>query len=61
MLSFRWAVFGGIENTRKPPEDESVDLENVILALYGRDFVSKDRNALDLYDDLRALAAVLWP
>jgi hypothetical protein len=58
-LSLRWAVFGGIENTRAL-ENDGVDLENVILALHGRDFISKDRKARDLYEDLHAISMVLW-
>ncbi len=60
MLSFRRAVVGGIENTRQL-ENDGIDLENVIIALYGRGFVSKDRQAQNLFEDLRAAAIELWP
>jgi hypothetical protein len=60
MIALRWVVSHGIENTRQPLENDAIDLENALLAVYGRSFISKDRNAKDLYEDLRAVVPVLW-
>jgi hypothetical protein len=57
--SFRWTVLGGIENTKKVQND-GVDIEHVLIAPYGRDFISGDHEAHELYDDLKAIAAGVW-
>jgi hypothetical protein len=60
-IALRWSVLRGIENTRKPLENDVIDLENALVALYGRNFISKDQNAKDLYEDLRAVVPLVWP
>jgi hypothetical protein len=60
-VSVRWAVLGGIESTKQPLENDGVDVENVVIALYGREFYSRDRNARSLYEDLVAVVPHIWP
>ncbi len=60
MVSFRWLLFGGLESTKKSLDNDGIDIENVLIALYGRDFISEDVCARNLYDDLREMAARLW-
>jgi hypothetical protein len=59
--SFPWAVLGGLESTKDPPVNRGVDMESVLIALYGRNLVTKDEQARWLYEDLRAMADDLWP
>lgn len=60
-VSLRWGVLGGIESTKQPLENDGVDVENVIIALYGREFHTRDRNARGVYEDLLAVTPRIWP
>lgn len=59
--AFLWALYGGWQNTKRSFDNEGIDIENVLIALYGNDFVSKDGEARELYLDLRALIPMIWP
>lgn len=59
-ISLRWTVLGGIESTKKSLENDGVDAENVLIALYGRDFHTRDRGAQHLYADLLAVVPRIW-
>jgi hypothetical protein len=59
-ISLHWAVMNGIDNTKELVND-GVDQENVLIALYGRGFITRDVRAADLYRDLVAVAAEIWP
>lgn len=59
-LSLRWATLGGFQNTREL-ENDGIDMENAMIALYGRDFISKDRRARAQYETLRTIVRARWP
>lgn len=59
-ISFRWAVFGGVEGA-KQLENEGPDAETIVVALYGRDLISDDKKTVDTYEDVKVIAAALWP
>jgi hypothetical protein len=57
--AYEWVLQKGVE-TSKGLINDGVDIENVLIALYGRGFVSIDKRAVELYEDLVAIAATRW-
>ena len=59
-ISLHWAVMNGIDNTKELVND-GVDQENVLIALSARGFITRDARAANLYRDLVAVGAAIWP
>lgn len=61
-VALRWRVFGGIENAKDEAlENDAIDVEYAVLATYGRDYITEDRRARGVYEDVRSVAARIWP
>lgn len=61
-VALRWRIFGGIETApAEILENDVIDVEYAVLAAYGRDYITGDRRARAVYEDVRAVASRLWP
>lgn len=59
-ISFRWLLNGSLDTTKQSMENEMADVENIIVALYGRGLASEDRNAVAHYEDLQYFVRQVW-
>lgn len=58
--SYEWALRQGVENAKGLVND-GIDIESILVALYGKDFISTDVRAMELYASLLVLADMRWP
>jgi hypothetical protein len=58
--AYEWTLLNGVDSAKGLVND-GIDIENVLVALYGVDFITNDARAHVLYRDLQAIAAVRWP
>jgi hypothetical protein len=57
-----WRIMGGAETCKDGLlENDGLDLEYVLLALYGRDYVTVDAGARTLYEDMLFVCRAFWP
>ena len=57
-VSAFWGIVG--VGDAKTLVNEGCDVEAIVVALYGRDFITADKRARSFYEDVGYLAATLW-